>query len=181
MKLAPGFVKTTDAEGNKILSCGEKKIYCVGANNKIAYQRIRGMSIGGWYADEINLHNKLFIEEAIRRTIQSQQRRIFWTLNPDVPNHFIYQNYIDYYGSNSELAEEVGGYKYWHFVLADNSAISEEQRRQIIADYEGKEFEYRRYILGQRVLAEGNIYNFKSSMIIKELPKDIILAEIAVS
>lgn len=146
-----------DREGNRILSIkgadgSIKKCYCFGAHDDSSYQVMRGLTAGGWYADEINLHPQSFIEEAFRRTIVSQDRKNFWTLNPDNPNHWIYREYIDYY-ENIRLK----GFYLWHFNLEDNLAMPPERKEELKAQFKG--IFYRRYILGERVLAEGVIYS----------------------
>ena len=50
-----------------------------------------------------------------------------------------------------------GGYYRWFFTLDDNPAISEERKAEIRSQYSG--VFYRRYILGERCVAEGAIYD----------------------
>jgi phage terminase large subunit len=100
----------TDTDGSKFLQLGKKKIYYCGADNIASFKKIRGLSIGGWYADEIQLHHRDFIETAFARSFASQDRQNIWTLNPDAPNHWIYAEYIDKY-----LDAETPGYSYFHF------------------------------------------------------------------
>lgn len=130
----------------------EKKIYCFGANDERAYQVLRGLTATGWFADEVNLHSRSFIEEAFRRTISSTDRKHFWTLNPDNPYHYIYTDYIDKY-SNIKL----NGFWLWFFTLNDNPSLTEERREELRAQYSG--IFYKRYILGLRCVAEGVIYD----------------------
>lgn len=145
----------TDSQGNRVLIIpsedGDKFCYCFGAGDERSYTKLRGITAGGWYADEINLQPKSFIEEAFRRTIVSSQRRHFWTLNPGNPYHFIYTDFIDKYERMN-----LPGFKLFHFTLEDNYAISEDRKRELEAQYSG--LFYERYILGRRVVAEGAIY-----------------------
>lgn len=152
---------TTDTNGSKKLEMvgadGKvKTIYCFGANDESSFQSLRGLTAGGWYADEINLHPKSFIDEAFRRTIVSLQRKHFWTLNPDNPYHFIYTEYIDKYMENN-----LKGYYLWFFNLDDNPALSEERKNELKSQYSG--IFYKRYILGLRCVAEGAIYDMFDS------------------
>lgn len=146
-----GAQQHTDTDGSKYLKLGNKVIYYVGADNIRSFQKIRGMTIGGWYADEINLHHPDFIVEAFNRSLASRDRKNFWTLNPDTPGHYIYKEYIDKYRD-----DKVPGYHYHHFTLDDNPAISNERKEEIKRQYTG--VFYQRYILGRRVRAEGAIY-----------------------
>lgn len=146
-----------DSEGNRVLLLkgrdgNLKTIYCFGANDERSYQSLRGLTVAGWYGDEINLHPRSFVEEALRRTIVSKDRFHIWTLNPDSPYHWIYTEYIDKY-QNIELP----GFKLWFFDLNDNPSLSEERKEQLKSQYSG--LFYRRYILGERCIAEGAIYD----------------------
>lgn len=154
--LGKGGEYKTDREGNRLLivhtESGDKTCYCFGANDERAYSKMRGITAGGWYADEVNLQPRSFIDEAFRRTIVSSDRKNFWTLNPDNPYHFIYTDYLDEYTNN-----KLDGFHLWHFTLDDNLAIPDERKEELKKQYSG--VFYRRYILGERCLAEGVIYD----------------------
>lgn len=151
-----------DREGNRILRVRVSKdniktCYCFGANDESSFQVMRGLTAGGWYADEVNLHPRSFIEEAFRRTIVSQDRKNFWTLNPDNPNHWIYTEYLDKFQKM-----RLPGFWLWHFKLEDNKAIPPERKEELKMQFSG--IFYKRYILGERVLAEGIVYDMLSSV-----------------
>jgi PBSX family phage terminase large subunit len=162
-----GAVQRTDTDGSKYLDWCGNKIYYVGSDNKRSYAKIRGMTIGGWYADELNLHDPDFIIEALNRSIASKDRKNFWTLNPSPPNHFIYTQYIDVYCSDPDIDMH-----YHHFVMSDNPAISEKARKKFETQYKASGLiYYQRFILGLRVNAEGRIYTeFSKAKHVKELP-----------
>ena len=168
----------TDSNGLKYVQLLGNVIYCAGANDKVAYEKVRGMTIGGWYADEANLHPQSFVEEALRRSIVSKDRRNFWTLNPDTPEHWIYADYLDKYEK-----DELPGYNYHHFTLDDNPSISEERKEELKRQYSG--VFYDRYILGLRVRAEGGIYkSFDNEKNVRPITDDIrgsiIMAEVGI-
>jgi PBSX family phage terminase large subunit len=125
-----------------------KHCYCVGAHDERAEGRIRGMTIGGWYADEVTLYPESVVKQAINRMSLIGARAI-WTTNPDSPYHYIKTEFI-------EKAEEKG-YKSWHFELDDNLALDEQYKKNIKNAYVG--LWYLRMILGLWVLAEGAIYD----------------------
>lgn len=128
--------------------------------------KIKGLTAGGWYADEVATHPESFIVEALARTAISTDRRIFWTLNPTVPTHYIYSQFLDTW-------EGMKGYRRYHFTLDDNLAMSKERKAELAAQYHGR---YRMmYILGLRCAAEGAIYDsFSPSMIYKgRIPEDV--------
>lgn len=155
--LGPNGAYKVDREGNRILQMygvdgNIKTCYCFGAHDESSFQTLRGVTAGGWYADEINLHPRSFVDEAFRRTIVSSDRKHFWTLNPDNPNHWVYSDFTDKY---EEM--ELDGFYLWHFSLEDNLAMPPNRREELKLQYSG--IFYDRYILGKRVVAEGAIYN----------------------
>ncbi|EJT5929818.1 TPA: terminase family protein [Clostridium perfringens] len=123
-----------------------------------SYKKIRGNSYGMWIATEINLHHPDSIKEAFNRTIAAHKRKVFWDLNPDNPNAFIYKDYIDNYKSKYENGELKGGYNYYHFTIDDNINISDERKEEIKSQYDKNSIWYQRDILGKRCVAEGLIY-----------------------
>ena len=155
--LGPLATYRVDREGNRLLivrgaSGGEKVCYCFGAHDDSSHATLRGLTVGGWYADEANLHAPSFIEEAFRRTIVSADRKHFWTLNPGNPLDYIYTEYLDKYE-----AQNLPGFHLWKFYLDDNLALTQERKEELRAQYSG--LFYRRYILGERCLAEGVVYD----------------------
>jgi PBSX family phage terminase large subunit len=122
-----------------------KTIYCLGANDDRAEGNIRGMTIGGWYADETTLYPENFVKQAINR-MSLEGARAFWTMNPDSPYHPIKKEYID-----------SGRYKVFHFELNDNMSLSERYKNELKKAYSG--LWYKRMVLGLWVMADGVIYN----------------------
>ena len=128
---------------------GKKKIcYCRGGSKANDEGKIRGLSISGWYADEITLHHEAFVKQALSR-MSCVGAKAIWTTNPDTPFHYIKTEYID-------KAEEKG-YKHWHFELDDNLTLSNDYKENIKNSYAG--LFYKRFILGMWVLSEGVIYD----------------------
>lgn len=154
-----------------------------GGGKKDSFKKIRGNSYGMWIATEVNLHHDNTIKEAFNRTIAAKKRKIFWDLNPDNPNAFIYTDYIDNYEkktSNGEFKEHY--YNYEHFTIHDNKTVTEERKQEIIGEYDIKSIWYQRDILGRRATAEGLIYRMLADDVASEtysyrvdnLPMDII-------
>lgn len=156
LELGGGLVKfKKDLSGAAVLSIGYKTIYLFGACDDAAYTRVKGLTAGGWYADEVATHPQSFIVEALARTAVSTDRRIFWTLNPTVPNHYIYKSFLDVWEE-----AHVEGYRRYHFTLDDNLAMPPERRAELELQYTGR---YRiMYILGLRSAAEGVVYDMFS-------------------
>lgn len=162
---APAIEITKDRTGSSVILFGDKKIYLFGASDDGAYMRLKGLTAGGWYADEIATHPESFIVEALSRTAVSSDRRIFWTLNPTFPSHYIYQKFLDRW-------EGQKGYRRYHFTLDDNLAMTEERKAQLAAQYTGR---YKSiYILGLRVAATGAIYDSfnRADIVFKGAPEE---------
>lgn len=163
---APYLRITKDRTGSSVIVLGDKKIYLFGASDDGAYMRLKGLTAGGWYADEAATHPESFIVEALARTAVSGDRRIFWTLNPTFPSHYIYQKFLDRW-------EGSPGYRRYHFTLDDNLAMTEERKAQLATQYSGR---YKSiYILGLRVAATGAIYdNFnRGTIVFKDLQENL--------
>ena len=133
------------------LYIGDKKMVLVGLNDEGATDKLRGMTVGGWYADEAATSPESAIKMAINRC-SLPGAKIFWTMNPDSPYHYIFREYIN----NKELKEK-GIVKVWHFTLEDNPNLSEEYIEQLKLLYSNSQLQYKRYILGELVIAEGAI------------------------
>lgn len=144
------YIKSGEGGAQLILNFnGQEKIcYCRGAAKANDEGKIRGMTIGGWYADEITLHHQAFIKQAIAR-MSLEGSIALWTTNPDSPYNQIKLEYID-------KAEEKN-YRHWKFNLDDNNAISETYKENLRKSYSG--VFYDRFIKGLWVLAEGVIYS----------------------
>ena len=135
------------------LDIGDKRIYLVGFNDEGATDKIRGMTVGGWYADELTSASKSTVEMAITRcSVDGAQ--MFWTMNPESPYHFIYTDYI----TNTELLDS-GTVKTWHFTLEDNLHLSKRYIEELKRVNRKSQVNYKRNILGQWVIAEGVIYD----------------------
>lgn len=147
------YKKSSEGGAKLVITAdGKEKIcYCRGAAKANDEGKIRGMTIAGWYADEITLHHGTFIKQAINR-MSLDGAKALWTTNPDSPFHEIKKDYID-------KAEE-NGYNHWKFNLDDNNAISEKYKENIKKSYSG--IFYDRFIKGLWVLAEGVIYDMFS-------------------
>lgn len=147
-----------------------KKITCYveGANDTGSEERIRGMTIQRWVADEITTYPENFVMQAIGRC-SAGKRYKYLTCNPDSPLHYIKTKLID----RIEKGEIDG--KVWYFDIEhDNPVLKKEYIEQLKRLYTG--VFYDRYILGKWTLAEGVIYDkFRRDYhVIDKYPKDRI-------
>lgn len=138
---------------------GQKVVIFAGGGKADSYKRILGNSYGLWIATEINEHydcddsRTSFVKVAMARQAAAKKPMTLWDLNPSPPKHRIYTEYIDRFRD-----EGLPGYNYEHFTIYDNATLTDEQRQAFIARYRPDSVWYRRDILGQRVIAEGLIY-----------------------
>lgn len=136
-----------------ILEIDDKTIWLVGFSNEAVEDKIRGMTLGGWYADETNTYPKTAVESALDR-LSLEDARAFWTMNPDNPYHYIYVDYL-----TNRLLLDNGDLKRWHFTLDDNPNLSSKYKEQLKRRYSTNDVQYKRKILGLWVIAEGIIYD----------------------
>jgi len=153
--------KYKDAEALYINTrTGQKVVIFTGGGKADSYKKILGNSFGGWIATEINEHydcddsRTSFIMVARARQVASLHPLTLWDLNPSNPNARIYTEYIDRYKENGLE----GGYLYEHFTIKDNLSITPQRLKEIESLYNPSSVFYKRDILGQRVTADGIIY-----------------------
>lgn len=138
---------------------GKKKIVMfVGGGKSNSYTKFRGASIGMWIATEIDLHHENTITEAFNRQGAAKRQKVFWDLNPGSPFAPIYKKYIDEFAKKDAEGTLLGDYNYGHFTIFDNINISDENRAVFISRFNPQSVEYKRYIKGDRCVAEGLIF-----------------------
>ena len=137
-------IKFPDKDGN----LATKIVYVVGANDEKSESKIRGMTIGGWYADEITLHPESFTKQAINR-MSLAGAQAFWTTNPDSPYHYVKTEFIDKANERN--------YRVFHFELDDNKSLDNRYKENLKQSYSG--LWYKRMVLGLWVMADGVIYD----------------------
>lgn len=151
------------------LEIEDKLCYVMGFNDEKAVDVIAGMSVGGWYADEIARCPQSAVEMAISRC-SDIGAKMFWNTNPDSPYHYIFTNYIN----NKELLES-GTVKTFKFLIDDNPNLDPHYVTELKRVNQKSEVFYKRNILGQWVIAEGAIYDMFSTKknVYKKLPFNI--------
>lgn len=123
-------------------------VHVIGASDAKAEKILRGLTCGGAYVDEITVIPYEFFAQLLYRLWD--KAKLFGTTNPDSPAHWFKVNYLDRLGS-------LANWRHWQFYLDDNPALTPENKAAIIAENVG--LFYRRYVLGEWVLAEGSIYS----------------------
>lgn len=127
-------------------------------------KRARGFTAYGAYINEASLANEQVFKEIISRC-SGEGARIVWDSNPDNPNHWLKQDYID---SDDDMIID------FHFELDDNTFLSKRYIQSIKSATPSGKF-YSRDIEGLWTVAEGAIYaDFdKDIHIVDSPPKDI--------
>ncbi|MCI5668789.1 MAG: PBSX family phage terminase large subunit [Oscillospiraceae bacterium] len=147
-----------------------RKIMLEGANDARSEGKIRGITLGGAYCDELTLFPKDFFTMLLSR-LSAPGAKLFATTNPDVPTHWLKKEYLD----NENLADDLLSV---FFSIDDNTTLPQEYVESLKKEYTGVFFD--RFILGKWVVAEGAIYrvftdNIPAFAAPEELPRlDII-------
>jgi len=132
-----------------------KKVYVIGANDERASSKIKGATFAGALVDEVTELPESYFEMLFSRlTIKGS--KLFGGTNPDSPYHWLKTNYIDRFKE-----EDPRFFKRFKFILDDNPSLDAEIKSDLERKYQG--LWYKRFILGEWVLAEGAVYDFFDS------------------
>lgn len=124
------------------------KVHVIGANDAGSESRIRGMTLGLAFCDELTVLNQQFFKQLLAR-LSVPGAQFYATTNPDSPAHWLKKDYLD-------RINDIGWY-YVHFTMDDNPSLTEEYKTSLKREYTG--LWYKRFILGLWVSAEGAIYD----------------------
>ena len=139
-----------------------RRIEVITANDARAEGRLRGLTAAGAYVDEATLIPEAFWTTLLGR-LSVRGSKLFATTNPDGPAHWLRRKFLLRAGE-LDLAS-------WHFTIDDNPHLDPAFVAAIKAEYVG--LWYRRFILGQWVLAEGAVYSMldEARHLIDEVPE----------
>lgn len=137
-----------------------KKILLANYSDTSKWKNILGKSLGVFLIDEVNIADKAFIEETFARQFSADRPLQIWTLNGDVPEHYIYQDYINRCNIigkapasiQAEMAdfEKEEGWYYMHWTMWDNPIMNEEKIARAMRTYPVGSFYYITKVLGER-------------------------------
>ena len=149
-----------------------RRIYFEGVSDTEAESKIRGITLQGAYCDEITLYTEEFFGMLLSRLSQPGAR-LFGTTNPDNPNHWFKQKYIDRRDELDFLLME--------FLIDDNTFLDKKYVEELKKEYTG--VFYRRFILGEWCSAEGLVYPMfdKNLHTVEDIPPPEGLAEYYIS
>lgn len=132
-----------------------RKIMLEGANDARSENKIRGITLGGAYCDELTLFPEDFFTMLLSR-LSAPGAKLFATTNPDVPTHWLKKKYLD----NEKLTDDLLNI---FFGIDDNTTLPPEYVASLKKEYTG--VFYDRFILGKWVVAAGAIYRVFSDNI----------------
>lgn len=163
--LLPNTSYTAGAATARVLG---QEVHVIGANDKQAEEKIRGLTGRSCYLDEITVLPAPVFRQSLGR-LSVRQARLFGTTNPGNPQHWLKTEYLDR-ARDLDLAT-------WHFRIDDNPHLDPDYVRSIKQEYVG--LWYRRMIDGAWVMAEGAVYDRwdPDLHVVKQLPPiDRVLA-----
>ena len=138
----------------------ENRFYIFGGRDESSASLIQGITFAGILMDEVALMPRSFVEQACARCSVAGSR-LWFNCNPAGPTHWFYKTWIQEAGQRNCLR--------LHFTMADNPSLSPQIRSRYERLYTG--VFYRRFILGQWVQAEGRVYDFFDSGMVKPVPE----------
>ena len=122
-------------------------VYLEGTNDTRSEGKIRGMTLTGAYCDEITLFAEDFFTMLLSR-LSMPGAKLIATTNPDNPNHWLNVKYI-------KRADELD-MNIVRFTIDDNPYLETAYVEALKKEYTG--VYYKRFILGQWVVADGGCY-----------------------
>ena len=142
-------IKDKRSENLLIISKNGKSntFYIFGGKDESSQDLIQGVTLAGVLFDEVALMPRSFVEQALARC-SVEGARFWFNCNPDNPNHWFYQEWV--------LKAENKHALRLKFLMDDNLSLSEKVKQRYYSLYQGTFF--RRFILGEWVIAEGLVY-----------------------
>ena len=144
--------------------------YLFGGKDEGSAALIQGSTFAGVLLDEVALMPRSFVEQALARC-SVPGSKLWFNCNPEGPGHWFYLEWIRKAGERNAF--------YLHFVMKDNPSLPPE----IVARYE-KMYSgafYRRFVLGEWVVAEGRIYDFFDESYVGAAPAEESIREYVIS
>jgi len=131
------------------LTVFDRRVWIVGASTVEAEERLRGATFAGAYCDEANTYPEIVWTQLMAR-LSVKGAQVFANCNPDTPYHWFYTGPL--------MSPEIRNRQVWHFTMDDNPNLDPQYKEDLIAEYKGSPVFYRRFVLGEWVVAEGSIY-----------------------
>lgn len=126
----------------------ENWFYIFGGKDEGSYKLVQGITLAGVFFDEVVLMPESFVNQAIARTLSVDNAKLWFSCNPDSPNHWFYLEWV-------LKAEEKKALRL-HFTMKDNPAMTPAKIARTESMFSG--VFYDRYVCGKWVVAEGLVY-----------------------
>ena len=155
-----------------VISRGGKSnsFYLFGGRDESSAALIQGSTFAGVLLDEVALMPRSFVEQALARC-SVPGSKLWFNCNPEGPEHWFYLEWVKKAAERNAL--------YLHFIMGDNPSLTEEIIGRYKTMYSGAF--YRRFVLGEWVVAEGRIYDFFDESYVKEAPPESDIEEFVIS
>lgn len=137
------------SKGSHTWRIGKRTGFSIGANDEKAEGKVRGVTSSGAYIDEGTLIPSSFIRQMLAR-LSVKGSKLFLTTNSDNPYHHLKKDFID-------RAHELD-LKHFTWSLETNTFLDPAYVAALKLEYTG--LWYKRFILGQWVVADGAVYDF---------------------
>lgn len=125
----------------------ENYFYLFGGKDEGSAAFVQGFTSAGFYFDECALMPESFVNQCVARC--SEEGAKYWfNCNPEGPQHWFKLNWID-------QLQKKNAYRI-QFKMDDNPSLSERTLQRYKNQWEG--VFYKRFILGEWVIAEGVVY-----------------------
>lgn len=140
----------------------ENRFFVFGGRDEASAGLIQGITFAGILLDEVVLMPRSFVEQALARC-SVEGSRIWFSCNPEGPQHWFYREWIRQAKSKNCL--------HLHFTMDDNPALSAAIKKRYRRLYSG--VFYRRFILGLWTAAEGRVYDFYDTSAAAPVPEGL--------
>ncbi len=151
INMMSGRYNIKDKRSENLLTVSKKgktnTFYIFGGKDESSQDLIQGVTLAGILFDEVALMPRSFVEQGLARC-SVEGARFWFNCNPDNPNHWFYREWV-------LKAEEKHALRL-KFLMDDNLSLSEKVKQRYYSLYVGTFF--RRFILGEWVIAEGLVY-----------------------
>lgn len=121
--------------------------YIFGGKDESSQDLIQGITLAGILFDEVALMPRSFVEQGLARC-SVEGSRFWFNCNPEHPNHWFYKEWV--LNATEKRALRL------KFLMDDNLSLSQKVKERFYSLYQGTF--YRRFILGEWVIAEGLVY-----------------------
>ena len=162
INMMSGRYNIKDKRSENVLTVTKKgktnNFYIFGGKDESSQDLIQGITLAGILFDEVALMPRSFVEQGLARCSVDGSR--FWfNCNPEHPNHWFYKEWV--LNAKEKRALRL------KFLMDDNLSLSEKVKQRFYSLYVGTFF--RRFILGEWVIAEGLVYQDFNDHIAEEL------------